>query len=113
MEDGGRIMGPVRRIKFALRYKRERKQRERVVKRLREDYRTFDMREMKHWGFNAFWWPSRVPGKNVCIFAPYPVQDGDLLVGPEGEWYVLALTDHPSNPGDQYFANLYPLEGSS
>lgn len=80
-----------------------------VTKKLRDGFMVFDMTKMHEVGYNAFWWPQERPRESVCIFGPR-VQSGDLLIDGAGNQYVLTLTWHPENPGDQYFASCYPLK---
>lgn len=77
--------------------------------RLASDYRTYDMRKMRGWGNNAFWWPREDAGKKACIFGPTP-KVGDALVcdseSGEGLVFVIVSVDTPRDPGDQHFVEV-------
>ena len=74
---------------------------------VRPDYREFVADRMKSWGHNAFWWP-KDSRTSMCMFGSRP-QVGDVVVANQ-KHHVVEEVRTPSNPGDQHFLTLRPLD---
>lgn len=72
---------------------------------LRGDYRVYDMKTMRGWGNNAFWWPDNAIGKSACIFGPTP-RLGDIVLYDHSA-YLIITVDTPRDPGDQHFVGVH------